>query len=287
MRAPVGTRTPRRIALTGGIGSGKTAVSDLLRQHGAVIIDSDELAREVVVPGTPGLAAVAEAFGPDVLAVDGSLDRAALGRVVFADPDARRRLEGIVHPLVRARAAELERAVPAGAVVVHVIPLLVETGQRERFATVVVVDVPEDVQVARLVAARGLTEADARARMAAQSSRARRLAVADHVLDNAGPPEDLERAVAALWSRLRQDADMDDKDITGHIQELVDEENRLRVDGAEGLTDAERHARLTAVEERLDQYWDLLRQRRAREEFGADPDVAARRPVDEVESYEQ
>ena len=136
-----------RVGLTGGVASGKSTVAAILAGLGAVVVDADLLAREVVEPGTPGLAAVAEAFGPGVLADDGSLDRPALGAVVFADPDARRRLEAILHPLIRSRAAELEAAAPEGTVVVHDIPLLAETGQADRFEAVLVVDVPVETQV--------------------------------------------------------------------------------------------------------------------------------------------
>ena len=287
-----GARRHRRVALTGGIAAGKTAVSDRLAEHGAVVIDSDLLAREVVAPGTPGLAAVVDAFGPGVLDAGGAaLDRAALGRLVFADPAARRRLEAIVHPLVRQRGRELEAAAAPGSVVVHVIPLLVETGQADRFDAVVVVDVPVELQLSRLVDGRGLTPAEARGRLAAQATREQRLAVADHLVDGSGSLADLTGAVAALWDRLRQDGPMPDderdRQLTAQISALVEEENRLRVDGADGLSDEERHAQLRAVEERLDQIWDLLRQRRAREEFGVDPGASAARPVDEVESYEQ
>ncbi len=195
-----------RVALTGGIGSGKTAVSDLLAELGAVVIDSDVLAREVVAPGTAGLAQVVEEFGDEVLAEDGSLDRAALAREVFADDQARRRLESIIHPLVRARAAEIERTAPAGSVVVHVIPLLVETGQQGKFDRVLVVDVPESLQVERLTA-RGVTVEDATARIRAQASRADRLAAADVVIDNSGTPDDLAYRVRQLWADLRNRAE--------------------------------------------------------------------------------
>lgn len=192
-----------RIGLTGGIGSGKSEVSRLLAGHGAVVIDADRLAREVVEPGTPGLAEVVETFGPGVLAADGSLDRPALGARVFGDDDARRRLEAIVHPRVRARAAELERAAAPDAVVVHDIPLLVETGQAERFDGVVVVDVPIDIQVQRLVEKRGMSEAEARARIAAQATREQRAGAADWIVDNTGSLADLEVAVARVWKDLR------------------------------------------------------------------------------------
>jgi dephospho-CoA kinase len=187
-----------RIGLTGGIGSGKSTVSALLAERGAVVVDSDLIAREVVEPGTPGLAAVAEQFGAGVLAPDGSLDRPALAAVVFADPEARRRLDGIVHPLVRARAAELEAAAPPGAVVVHDVPLLVETGQAGRFDLVLVVAADVETRVARLVG-RGLTEDDARARIAAQATDEQRRAVADVVLDNSGTREQLAAQVDRFW----------------------------------------------------------------------------------------
>jgi dephospho-CoA kinase len=189
------------VGLTGGIASGKSAVADLLAEHGAVIIDSDRLAREVVEPGTTGLAAVVARFGTGVLAADGALNRAALGRVVFADPSARADLEAVVHPLVRARAAELAASAPDGAVVVEVIPLLVETGQAGRFDHVVVVDVDPAVQLARLRARDGFSPAEAAARVAAQASRELRLAAADVVIDNSGSPEDLAAAVDRLWAR--------------------------------------------------------------------------------------
>ncbi len=158
-----------QLGLTGGIASGKSAVAELLAAHGAVIIDSDVLAREVVAPGTPGLAAVVERFGPGVLRPDGVLDRAALGAVVFADPAARRDLEAIIHPTVRARAAELAAAAPRDAVVVQMIPLLVETGQQDRFDLVVVVDVEPEVQLARIRQRDGLDEPAALARVRAQA----------------------------------------------------------------------------------------------------------------------
>jgi dephospho-CoA kinase len=191
-----------RIGLTGGIGSGKSEVSRLLTTHGAVVIDADRLAREVVEPGTPGLAEVVEAFGPGVLTADGSLDRSALGQRVFGDDDARRRLEAIIHPRVRSRAAELETAAGADAVVVHDIPLLVETGQAESFDGVVVVDVPVEVQVRRLVERRGMAEAEARSRIAAQAPREQRAGAADWIVDNTGSLADLEAAVARVWDEL-------------------------------------------------------------------------------------
>lgn len=190
---------PYLVGLTGGIGSGKSTVAELLEARGAVVIDADRLAREVVEPGTPGLAAVVDRFGVDVLRADGALDRPALGRLVFADDAARRDLEAIVHPAVRARAAELTAAAPAAAVVVQVIPLLAETGQADAFDLVVVVDVDPEVQLARVRERDGLDAGQARARVRAQAGRAERLAVADVVIDNSGTPAELLAQVDRLW----------------------------------------------------------------------------------------
>jgi dephospho-CoA kinase len=191
-----------RVGLTGGVASGKSTVAALLRELGAVVIDSDVLAREVVEPGTPGLVAVVEAFGPEVLTADGALDRPALGAVVFGDEAARRRLEAILHPLIRARAAELEAAAPEGTVVVHDIPLLVETGQAGRFDAVLVVDVPVETQVQRMARDRGMSREDALARVTAQADRAQRLAAATHVVDNTGTREDLRDRVTEVLDKL-------------------------------------------------------------------------------------
>jgi dephospho-CoA kinase len=188
-----------RIGLTGGIGSGKSTVSALLAARGAVIVDADRIAREVVQPGTPGLAQVVEAFGDGVLAADGSLDRPALAAVVFSDPEARRRLDGIVHPLVRARAAELVAAAPPDAVLVNDVPLLVETGQASSYDLVLVVEADAATRVSRLVE-RGLTAEDARARIAAQATDEQRRAVADVLLDNSGSPEQLAEQVDRFWA---------------------------------------------------------------------------------------
>jgi dephospho-CoA kinase len=188
-----------RIGLTGGIGSGKSTVSRLLAERGAVIVDADAIAREVVAPGTPGLAAVVDAFGATVRTADGSLDRPALAGVVFADPEARRRLDAIVHPLVRARAAEVMAAAAPDAVVVNDVPLLVETGQAGTYDLVLVVEADPETRVARLVQ-RGLTAEDARARMAAQATDEQRRAVADVVLDNSGTPGELETQVDRFWA---------------------------------------------------------------------------------------
>ncbi|MDP9390107.1 MAG: dephospho-CoA kinase [Actinomycetota bacterium] len=188
-----------RIGLTGGIGSGKSTVATLLAARGAVVVDSDRIAREVVEPGTPGLAAVVEAFGEQVRVADGSLDRPRLASIVFADPEARKRLDGIVHPLVRARAAELAAAAPDDAVVVHDVPLLVETGQAGSYDVVLVVEADVEIRVRRLIQ-RGLTEDDARARIAAQATDAQRRAAADVVLDNSGTPEELAAQVDRFWA---------------------------------------------------------------------------------------
>jgi dephospho-CoA kinase len=188
-----------RVGLTGGIGSGKSTVAALLSRRGAVVVDADRIAREVVGPGTRGLAAVVGAFGKGVLAADGSLDRPALAAVVFADPEARARLDGIVHPLVRRRAGELIAALPDHAVVVNDVPLLVETGQAGSYDLVIVVETDPETRVARLVE-RGLTEQDARARIAAQATDDQRRAVADVVLDNRGTPEELAAQVDRLWA---------------------------------------------------------------------------------------
>lgn len=195
-----------RVGLTGGIGSGKSTVSALLAERGAVVIDADVLAREAVAPGTSGLADILVAFGPEVIDADGALDRAAMGGLVFEDAAARGRLEAIIHPRVRARAAEIESTTADDAVVVHDIPLLVETGQADSFDAVVVVDCPPDVQVERLVRQRGMSRADAQSRITAQASRAERLAVADHVIDNSGSMERLRSAVDELWGVLAEAA---------------------------------------------------------------------------------
>jgi dephospho-CoA kinase len=195
-----------RVGLTGGVASGKSTVVGFLRDLGAVVIDADQLAREVVEPGTPGLTAVIEEFGDDVVADDGTLDRAALGSVVFADEERRRRLEGILHPLIRARSKEIEAEAPADALVVHDIPLLAESGQADRFDAVIVVDVPVETQVERMTGQRGWTEEDARARVAAQASREERRAIATYVIDNTGTRDDLRERVAEVVEMLRRKA---------------------------------------------------------------------------------
>jgi len=192
----------KRVGLTGGIAAGKSAVSGMLEDLGAVVIDADVLAREVVRKGTPGLDAVVAAFGEEVLGADGELDRPAMARLVFGDEDARRRLEAIVHPLVFERIVELEAAAPQDAVVVHDIPLLAESGRAGTFDAVLVVDAPAEVQVARMVHDRGWSEAEARARIDAQASRQDRLSIATHVIDNTGTLEDLRNRVAEVFEEL-------------------------------------------------------------------------------------
>lgn len=192
-----------KVGLTGGIGAGKSEVSRLLASYGAVIVDADKIAREVVEPGTPGLAAVVEEFGDGVLTPDGTLDRPKLGGIVFADPERLKALNAIVHPLVGARSAELEASAGPDAVVVHDVPLLTENGLASLYDLVVVVDAAPETQLDRLVRLRGITEDEAKSRMAAQATRERRLAVADLVIDNDGPLEALEPQVRAVWERLR------------------------------------------------------------------------------------
>lgn len=197
-----------RVGLTGGIGSGKSEVARRLAGHGAVIIDADHAAREVVVPGSPGLVQITEAFGRDVLRPDGSLNRERLGQIVFGDPALREKLNAIVHPLVRQWMQDAEReAIQAGAaIVVHDVPLLAEGRGREGFDLVIVVDVPPERQVERLVSQRGMTPDQARSRMAAQASREQRLTVADIVIDNSGSLGDLDRRVAGVWADLERQA---------------------------------------------------------------------------------
>jgi len=180
-------------------------VSARLAARGAVVIDSDLLAREVVARGTDGLAEVVEVFG-DVLSPDGELDRPAVGRIVFGDEVARRKLEAIIHPRVRARAAGIEAEAPDDAVVVHDIPLLVETGQADKFDLVLVVDVPQEIQVERLTRDRGMTDEEAKARIASQATREQRLAVADLVVDNSGSIEELDTRIDELWPGLAERA---------------------------------------------------------------------------------
>jgi dephospho-CoA kinase len=198
--------TVLRVGLTGGIGSGKSEVSARLAERGAAILDADKAAREVVEPGTAGLARIAEVFGDQVLRPDGSLDREKLGAIVFADEAKRAQLNSIVHPLVRDVMRERhEEAVRAGAtVIVQDVPLLAENGMASLYDLVIVVDVPPEVQLDRLVRLRGMPADQARARMAAQATREQRLAIADVVIRNEGTLADLDREVDRVWrERLR------------------------------------------------------------------------------------
>ncbi|ANW20715.1 dephospho-CoA kinase [Streptomyces clavuligerus] len=194
------------VGLTGGIGAGKSEVSRLLESYGAVVIDADKIAREVVEPGTPGLAAVVESFGAGVLTPEGVLDRARLGSIVFADPERLAALNAIVHPLVGERSRELERSAAADAVVVHDVPLLTENGLAPRYDLVIVVDAAPETQLERLVELRGMDESEARARMAAQATREQRRAIADVVIDNDGSREQLAAQVESVWAELARRA---------------------------------------------------------------------------------
>ncbi len=177
-------------------------MSSILRELGALVIDADQLAREVVAPGTPGLAALVEELGPGILTSDGELDRPAMATRVFGDEAARRTLEGVIHPRVFEEIQRREAAAPPGAVVVHDIPLLAESGRADTFDAVVVVDAPVETQVERMVGDRGWTEDDARSRVAAQASREDRLALATYVVENTGTREDLRRRVEEIWADL-------------------------------------------------------------------------------------
>jgi dephospho-CoA kinase len=193
-----------RVGLTGGIGAGKSEVSRRLAAQGAVVIDADLIAREVVAPGTDGLAAVIAAFGPGVLGPDGALDRVALGDIVFADEEKLATLNSIVHPLVAARMREVEDAAGAGSVIVHDVPLIAENGLASHYDLVVVVDVPPRIQLDRLVRLRGMSREQAQARMTAQATRDERLAIATMVVDNSGSLAELDRQVGELWAELRR-----------------------------------------------------------------------------------
>jgi dephospho-CoA kinase len=192
-----------RVGLTGGIGSGKSLVSAFLAAFGAVIIDYDLLAREAVAPGSAALAAILDRFGQDLLQPDGHLNRPALGEIVFDDVAARRDLEAITHPAIGALAWTADESAPPGSIVVHDHPLLVESGMAELCDVVVVVDVPVDLQIERLVALRGMTASAARARVAAQASREDRRAAADIVIDNSGTLDDLRVEVERVWDQLK------------------------------------------------------------------------------------
>jgi dephospho-CoA kinase len=191
------------VGLTGGIGAGKSTVARMLADRGAVVFDADDFARQAVEPGTPGLAEVREAFGPDAVGDTGELDREWLARRVFADPEARRRLEAITHPEVARLFAEAVEPLRAtDAIVVYAVPLLVENGLQDAFDVVVVVAAPEASRAARLAADRGMSEDDVRERAAVQASDEARARVADYILWNAGSPQDLEHQVEKLWSEL-------------------------------------------------------------------------------------
>ena len=194
------------VGLTGGIASGKSAVSQRMAELGAVVIDADLLARQVMEPGTEGLAEAVDAFGEGILRADGSLDRPALGRIVFGDEAARERLNSIVHPRVRAASARLRQEAAPGSVVVEDIPLLVETGQQERFDLLVVVHAPEQERIRRIVEDRGSTEQEARSRVDAQATDAQRESAADVLLDNSGTRQQLQAQVDELMEKLTAQA---------------------------------------------------------------------------------
>jgi dephospho-CoA kinase len=195
-----------RVGLTGGIGAGKSEVSKRLAAQGAVVIDADLIAREVVAPGTDGLAEIVAAFGPGILTPDGALDRVRLGDIVFADPDKLARLNGIVHPRVGMRMRELEDSAGPGAVVVHDVPLIAENDLAGAYDLVVVVDAQPRVQLDRLVRQRGMSREQGEARLAAQASREERLAIATIVVDNSGSLTELDRQAGELWAELRRRA---------------------------------------------------------------------------------
>jgi dephospho-CoA kinase len=199
-----------RVGLTGGIGSGKSTVSEQLAALGAVVLDADKAARAVVEPGTPGLTQIVATFGPDVLAADGSLDRPKLAAIVFADESALAKLNAITHPLIHEHINAAEKAaIQAGGddlVLVHDVALLAEWGRAKEFDLVIVVDVPTETQLERLIHQRGLPEDQARARIAAQATRAQRLAVADIIIDNSGTRADLARRITEVWTDLQSRA---------------------------------------------------------------------------------
>ncbi|MBB5869284.1 dephospho-CoA kinase [Allocatelliglobosispora scoriae] len=191
------------VGLTGGIGAGKSAVAKLLAERGAIIIDSDRLARAVIAPGTDGLAEVVAEFGTGVLGADGGVDRAALAAAVFGDTAARKRLEAIIHPRVRSRTVELATAAPPDSVVVNDVPLLIEAGLASTYELVIVVLAETETRVARVMRDRGMAEDEARARIAAQATDEQRRAAADILIDNNGTPEELAAQVDEVWTTLR------------------------------------------------------------------------------------
>lgn len=194
----------RRIGLTGGIGSGKSTVARMLEVRGAVLIDADAIARELVEPGQPALDALVREFGTGILQPDGSLSRATLAKLAFENPGATERLNAIMHPLIAAESRRRMDSARPDSVVIYDMPLLVETGQASLVDTVVVVDVPEDVQLERAVRLRGLDAEDVRRRMEVQATREERCAVADVVIDNAGSLDETEAQVALLWRSLEE-----------------------------------------------------------------------------------
>jgi dephospho-CoA kinase len=200
-----------RVGLTGGIGAGKSEVSRRLAAHGAILIDADAIAREVVAFGTPGLAEVIETFGSQLLRADGTLDRERLGEIVFADQVKLGQLNAIVHPLVGQRMAELENSAPADAIVVHDVPLIAENALAGGYDLVVVVDAAAPLQLDRLTRQRGMSEDQAEARMAHQATREQRLAIADFVVDNSSSLAELDRQVGDLWSELRRRSRLNDR----------------------------------------------------------------------------
>jgi dephospho-CoA kinase len=191
-----------RVGLTGGIGSGKSEVSRRLAERGAVVIDADKAARAVVEPGTPGLKAIEETFGKEVIQENGELDRERLGAIVFHDPDKLAALNAIVHPRVRDWMVAAEKQAPEKAIVIQDVPLLAENGLKDLYDLVIVVDTPPEVQLRRLIELRGMPEDQARARIAAQASRADRLAVASVVVENNGSLSDLDERVGEVWDEL-------------------------------------------------------------------------------------
>ncbi|MDA8369868.1 MAG: dephospho-CoA kinase [Nocardiopsaceae bacterium] len=195
-----------KVGLTGGIGSGKSSVARRLSERGALVIDADAIAREVVEPGTSGLAEIVAEFSEDVLTPEGALDRPRLGEIVFADEAKLARLNAIVHPRVGARTEELMRRADEGTIVVYDVPLLVENGLTELYDLVIVVDTPVETQVERVVANRGMPEDQVRARIKVQATRKERLAAADFVIDNSGSPKALDARVAEVWAELKRRA---------------------------------------------------------------------------------
>jgi len=195
-----------KVGLTGGIGAGKSEVSRRLASYGALVIDADQIAREVVEPGTPGLAQVVGLFGTGVLAPDGTLNRRRLGEIVFGDDELRAKLNSLIHPLVGARLRELEQAADADAILVEDVPLIAENDLADFYDMVVVVDVPPRLQEERLVRDRGMTPDQVAVRMAAQASREQRLAIAGIVVDNSGSLAELDREVGELWAELSRRA---------------------------------------------------------------------------------